>query len=341
MVIFYAIIALLCLWGFRWRKGTDPDYLSKEQGDAVKGIFILMVLVSHADGYISAAGYAYTGFGDSLFKLIQCRFGQLIVVMFLFFSGYGVMSGIQGKGDGYVRSMPRHRILGTLLNFDVAVVCFAILGLITGTVYPLRQYLLSLLAWEGLGNSHWYIFVILALYAFSWISALLSKSGWWQVLITTVLTALLYVLLLHFKDPQWYNTLIAYPLGILAFLGKKNPDSISRPVYWAALAFAITCLALTYMHHEDPYQLVYSLRALAFTVVMVLLLMRIRVGNPVLSWCGRNLFPIYVYQRLVMIPLAHYDPFGITCRAPLLFVLVSCGLSLLIVPLCNRIRIKL
>ena len=111
MIVFFLVIALLCLWGFGFRREADGDYLSRQQGDSVKGIFILMVFLFHANSYVQEAGYAYAHWTDAVFLDLCAKFGQLIVVMFLFFSGYGVMSAIRNKGAAYVQAMPRHRIL--------------------------------------------------------------------------------------------------------------------------------------------------------------------------------------------------------------------------------------
>ena len=99
-----------------------------------------------------------------MFLDLCAKFGQLIVVMFLFFSGYGVMSAIRNKGAAYVQAMPRHRILTVLVNFDVAVVIFAVLQLLLGRVFPVNRYLLSLVGWEQIGNSNWYIVAIAILW---------------------------------------------------------------------------------------------------------------------------------------------------------------------------------
>ena len=342
MVVFFIFIALLCLWGFGFRKDSDGDYLSKVQGNAVKGIFILMVILFHANGYVREAGYAYSQWSDPLFLGIRAKFGQLIVVMFLFFSGYGVMSSIRSKGEAYVKAMPRHRILNVLVNFDVAVICFALVQWLLGQVFPAGQYLLSLVAWEEIGNSNWYIFVILLCYAATWLSAKLFKSGWKTLALTLALLCPLYVLLVHFKAPHWYNTMIAYPLGMAACLGKKRLDALGKTgFYWPALAAGFICLALTYIHHEDPVGLVHSFRSVVFASVMVLLLMKVKVGNPALNWLGKNLFPLYIYQRIPMILLNHFDPRGITAGHPVVFIALSFVFTIALVPLVNKLTIRL
>ena len=336
MIAVYFIIALLCLRGFGLRKEADGDYLSHRQGDAVKGIFILMVFLNHANYYIREAGHQYVNWYDTLFLDVSGKFGQLIVVMFLFFSGYGVMTAVKNRGAAYVRAMPRRRILTVLLNFDVAVVLFAILQLALGQVFPAKQYLLSLVGWEQIGNSNWYIFVILLCYAATWLSARLFGDGWKTLALTAGLLAVLYGVLAGCKEPYWYNTIVAYPMGMAACLGKERLDGIGAKTYWAALAVSVLCLTLTYIRHQDPLGLVHSFRTVAFTAVMVLLLMKVKVGTPALDWLGKNLFFLYIYQRILMILLAFFDPCGITASRPLLFVLVTFVLTLGLVPVMRK-----
>lgn len=342
MIVFFLVIALLCLWGFGFRREADGDYLSRQQGDSVKGIFILMVFLFHANSYVQEAGYAYAHWTDAVFLDLCAKFGQLIVVMFLFFSGYGVMSAIRNKGAAYVQAMPRHRILTVLVNFDVAVVIFAVLQLLLGRVFPVNRYLLSLVGWEQIGNSNWYIFVILVCYAVTWLSALICKSGYKMLIISVLLLSAFYAVLVHCKEPHWYNTMVAYPLGMAAGLWKDRLDKLQKtPGYWVALVLGFLGLALTYIHHEDPVGLVHSFRSVVFAVVMVLLLMKVKVGNPVLDWAGKNLFLLYIFHRFPMILLSHFDPWGITAGHPVLFVLISFALTLVIVPIVRRIQVRL
>lgn len=138
----------------------NPDYLGREQCESVKGIFILLVFFSHFMGYVRQTGGV----------AFDMPLGQLIVTLFLFYSGYGVMESIRTKGAAYVREMPKRRILTTLLNFDIAVLAFIGVDLLLGQSLTAKQCLLSLVAWDSVGNSNWYIFVILLCYVAAWMT---------------------------------------------------------------------------------------------------------------------------------------------------------------------------
>lgn len=165
MIYTLIFLFLLVVYGIRFdREKAYGSYLSRERTDSIKGIFILMVFFSHIKDYIVKAGYEYSGQGDEVFQYFFSFIGQLMVVMFLFYSGYGVMESIRKKGEAYVVAMPRHRVAGTLINFDVAVLIFLVVDLLLGRDVVLSKIVLSFLAWDSLGNSNWYIFAILICY---------------------------------------------------------------------------------------------------------------------------------------------------------------------------------
>lgn len=138
------------------------DYLGREQCDSIKGLFLLFVFFRHFMGYvIQAGGHTYV-FDEYL--------GQMIVTLFLFYSGFGVMESIKKKGDEYVKSMPKRRILTTLVNFDIAVLAFIALDLMLGRPITIKQTLLSFVCWESVGNSNWYIFAIICCYIAAFVS---------------------------------------------------------------------------------------------------------------------------------------------------------------------------
>ena len=165
MIITLILLVAMCLWGIQTGKGRAYEgYISKGRSNAIKGQFILIVFLSHIQNYIVNAGYVYHGLGDEAFLMFFNMIGQLMVVMFLFYSGVGVMESIRIKGDTYIRTIPKHRVLNTLVNFDIAVCFFLIVDLLIGKETSLQKFILSLTTWDNLGNSNWYIFSILVCY---------------------------------------------------------------------------------------------------------------------------------------------------------------------------------
>ena len=331
MVLTIVFLLLLCLYGIQ--SGRDKafgDYITKERTNSIKGIFIIVVFLSHIRPFILNSGYDFNGTGDLLFRRFLGIFGQLMVVMFLFYSGYGVMESIKRKGDSYVKSMPRHRILNTLLNFDVAVCIFLAVDLLLGQHVTAPQFLLSLVAWDSVGNSNWYIFAILICYIVTWLSALFTREPvqlLWSVFILITIAA---IVLFFFKEYYWYNTLWAYPAGMYYSNNKQKIEGYIDTHYTKSLLILILLVAL---FSSIPWNLAgFRVNALsiAFALAIVTLSMRLKIDNPILRWCGEQLFPLYIYQRIPMIILAATLPSWMLNGHPLVYTVMCIVATVLI-----------
>lgn len=124
MIFFYIILFILVLCGLRYKK-NNQDYISVQQTNVIKGIFIWLVFMGHIIPYITKV-VPFELFVDKAASGVVSILQQLVVVPFLFYSGYGVMNSIKNKGAGYVDSIPTKRLLNTMLNFGVAVLFFGL-----------------------------------------------------------------------------------------------------------------------------------------------------------------------------------------------------------------------
>ena len=165
MIVWCLLILIVSLVNIQvCRNGFFPDYLEIKQSNAIKGVFILLVFLWHALTEIKYCGFSFERQVDWLAQAFHREMGQLVVAMFFFYSGYGVMRSLILKGEAYLQSYPRKRLLTTLLNFDIAVCCFIILTIIIGGKVSILQIALSLVGWRSFGNTGWYIFIILCCY---------------------------------------------------------------------------------------------------------------------------------------------------------------------------------
>lgn len=317
MLLFYIIILLLSLYGISFIKsGFNQDYISKEQCNAIKGIFILFVFTRHIWPYLSKFGYDFSAPGDSLFINIDRWMGQLLVVAFLFYSGFGVMESIKSKGEPYIDNMPRKRILNTLLNFDVAVLVFLVIDLILGINLKLNTTLLAFTGWTSIGNSNWYIFIILVCYFCTWIGFKLGK-GW----MAYFLLATAYIILFNTKsNPVWYNTIFSFAAGLFYSRFKSQIEPFVHQWYWIVLPACILVFFSVHTQNFAFYGLKDNLTSILFALSIVVVSMKIKVGNKALIWCGTKLFPLYIYQRIPMIFLSKFDGGAFISQHPFVYV---------------------
>jgi len=347
LLIIVLLLFALCLYRMEVNfRGFHGDYLSKAKTDAVKGIFIMLVVLTHAMGYFNDLGYEFEGWGDNWYAALCDIMGQLVVVMFLFYSGYGVGESYRAKGESYLKTYPRRRILTTLLNFDVAVMAYVILALALGKEVTVLQSLLSLTGWESMGNSNWYIFVILCCYALAWV-VLRSRlpSRVYRVVLLFALCLALLAVLSRFKDSYWYDTVLSFPLGFMFSAYKVELERQLKRWYWVVLCLLLLLLLVQFYGYfigwyADRLCLTYNALSITFALLIVVLTMKVGVGNRPLEWLGRNLFPIYIYMRLPMIVMVDRHPDFVMAQ-PWAFIVISLAVTLLIAMLYRYWRIKL
>ena len=153
MSLFLIPLAALCLYGMKFSgKEFRTDNMSPQTTTAVNGIFTVLVFMCHI---INTSTYQYGGLADKIFR-DYLNIGQLVVVTFLFFSGYGIAESLRKK-PGYAKKMPYYRIFRVWLNFSAALLLWLIFDLIRGTALNAKMILLSFTGWESLGNSNWFM----------------------------------------------------------------------------------------------------------------------------------------------------------------------------------------
>ena len=334
MILFYILLTLLIISRLRVQlKGFYSDYLSFDTTNAVKGVFIALVFIKHATPYILNSAYEFdNSIWSRLFFSVDARVGQWIVAMFLFYSGYGIMESIKKKRTEYIASIPRKRILTTLVNFDIAVALFAIIALLLHKEYSLKDYLFSFTSWESVGNSNWYIFVIMLCYLITYIcfrSSTHKESYPTRILICFFLLGLSVLTLFYLKPSWWYDTLLCFGFGMVYSGYCERIEHFLQRWYWLILPVLIFIL---YVLGQSPYYLrglVHNAYCIVFCMIVVMLTMKFKINNSILIWLGKNLFPLYIYQRVPMIILSSICGGAFVSSYPVLYTF-SCLLITLL-----------
>jgi len=301
----YIVVFALAAWGMSFKRHGFYDALARETTAAIKGIFIALVFVSHISGYVDSLGYSYASCGGKLFLFLKRLLGQLIVVMFLFYSGYGVMMSARHKGRAYVAQIPKRRILTTVLNFDVAVLVFVLAGWLSGMELSWRKIGLSLIGWESVGNSNWYIFVIVLCYGAAWLSSTVMSMKVGDLggggALCSIIVLCIGLILSFVKPVWWYNTIMAFSFGCLYAEYKEKIERRVQQHYrvYCVATFSLLIVLMGILK-STTYGGWHNLLAIVFAFSVVIFSMKIKVGNRCLFWMGINLFPLYIYQRLPM-----------------------------------------
>ncbi len=289
MILLWFIVALLCLYKIQFsflgkNKITDKgkiysDYMSLKKTTSIKGIFILIVLISHISQRLNLSDFVLNKiFLKANFTWLE----QSMVVMFMFYSGFGVMMSALKKGKQYYKNIPIKRVLKVLLHFDIVMLLILIIKALMGNKFSPSQVLLSILPWDN----YWYVFAILILYLISYIAFMIGKNNKVLVLSISFALTIVYILAIHsVKDIWWYDTVILYPLGMLYYTVKDKIENLfkNRPfIYWICLivSAALFCVSL----FKLDYFIVHEIKHILFGVIIVLLTMKVQIHNKILNF---------------------------------------------------------
>ena len=284
MLLCYIALAILLVFNLRYsRNGFNDNYLSFETTNSIKVIFILLVFIKHIIPYILNAGYIFPdSICSRIFVLLNSFVGQWIVVMFLFYSGYGVMESIKKKGMDYVVSIPRKRVLSTMINFDVAVLVFVVISLFAPVNYSVSHYILSFIGWENIGNSSWYIFVIVLCYLIAFLSFRNRTNSNSKNAMYCILLLMISILVLYFvKQFWWYDTMICFGVGMLYSLYKEILEQFLKKYYWTILVVLVALIVSLRLGQSLCYPCLSILNNALFGILVVLLTMKFQVNNPI------------------------------------------------------------
>lgn len=304
MSLFLIPLAALCLVGIKFSgKEFRKDYMSPQTTTAVNGAFTVLVFLCHV---LNTSTYRYGGIADEIFKN-YIQIGQLVVVPFLFYSGYGVAESLRSK-PGYARRMPYHRVFKVWLSFAAALLFWFVFDLVRGLEMNAKMILLSLTGWDSLGNSNWFMFVIFCLYLITFVSFVICADRFVPgAVVTTLLSAgLVAALIVLHKETHWWSTVVFYPLGMWYSLLKPRIEKLlqkNNGVYWCSLAaFAVLTAAAHYLYiHRGYRQGVFMASGCFMMAFLITALMKFTVCNKTLLWIGKNLFWIYILQRIPMV----------------------------------------
>lgn len=332
------IIVAFCGAQFAPPGRLHTDYCFKATTTAVNGIFVVMVFFRHLNTYLQVSA------ADPLQKqwaTVNGFLGQLIVVSFLFYSGYGIFCSIEKKGTPYVRRMFPHHFLRLFVHFDVCVLLFALVNVLLHRQMSGKDLLLALTTYTSIGNSNWYITAVLLLYICTMAAFLCFRRHPLPalVLVTVLCIGCVFGQIKLHRPDYCYNTMVVFPLGMwYRYLQPKIDALLQRSGLVYSLAVCGTLLVFgfsgKYLKRGVEF---YSLWACAFAGLLVLLTMKIKPGNSVLTFLGSHVFSIYILQRIPMMVLSRL---GFAAK-PLQFLALSFACTVVIALLFDQITGKL
>lgn len=321
MLIFIFILIAVIFVGIQQADKNEfySDYCGRKQTTSINGIFVILVFLRHAAQYLSLDDAL-----SSPFVTLNRYLGQLIVVTFLFYSGYGMTESIKKKGSDYVKSIPAKRFFRIWYHFAIAVTLFVIWNLIFGRKLPVSKTLLAYTGWSSIGNSNWYMLVTFVLYIAMFISFIIFRKSKFAAAVLTSLLAFGFILFeRRMGMPAYcYNTMMCFPAGIFFSLVKPYFDKIflKNDIIWVLGTGVVFGLFYYFGTVREKSVIFYTLWAIFAAFLVLFITMKVKIQNSILDWFGHHVFSIYILQRLPMNTLQY---FGLNESHKYAFLLIS------------------
>lgn len=330
MIIYIILMIVLATVGMRPVPFESP--FSRNKTLSICGFSVLLVVLSHIVclGLIPM-GYVPGNLLDGSYLLFRSFTGQLIVVPFLFCSGFGVMEQIKGNGGGYVKCFPRKRILPLWCNYMIAVMIYTIFNILIGVKFNALIFVESFFAWnrfssfQNIGHPTWYVFCIIMCYVFSVISYYISRRGQLWVLLGFIV---MYIIgLMHIKPSYFYDTILCYWIGAACSTYRSQIEKLLQKHSIGILAVS-SILFVALFKVRIGFSLQPTVHGILMMVAYMAFASRMSFGNKWFCWLGKKVFPIYMYHMLFFFIFAYFytGPVTNSIAHIALIVIVGCTL---------------
>lgn len=189
--------------------------------------------------------------------------------------------------------------------FFLAWILFLILELVLKSNYSVAHYIMSAFGITSIGNSNWYVVVIIALYFSTYLSTLIASNQRDALIVNIVLGILLIFILVKFNMySYWYDTIPAYIFGVAYSYFKPKILSFYKKNKANRWILFFVSLILTgvfgLLNALNPSIYYFILMELAFSMVFACFLSLFIVGNKIVITLGKYCFWIYILQRIPM-----------------------------------------
>ena len=275
------------------------DYMDIKNTNPIRGIFVWMIIIRHYTSY-------YKDTEKYLYKKIIDNFGQKIVSLFLFYSGFGIYESLKKKGLNYVNKLPiKCTIL--LIKYQIILLLFIINNLILGIKVKLKDYLGSIIFKSSIGNSNWFAFTIITLYFYSFISFKFVnyKFNYIGIILLSFICILHIYLIYNYFYPNMRFTvdnILCFITGFYFSLINNffNKIVMKNDIIYLGILSILVSIYYYYYIYKIKTVLIVSITHSFFCLIVVFISMKIRFDNEFLRLLNSHSFSIYLLQRIVM-----------------------------------------
>ncbi|WP_026889107.1 acyltransferase family protein [Clostridium beijerinckii] len=270
---------------------SNKIFMSKKHTTVLKGVAMVLVLVSHIGGY----GYNIA---------VTHPLGAIGVCIFLIVSGYGLNESIKRKGR---KCYFKNRIKRVMIPYWIVIlISYITLSFSKDTILNLIQYMFLLKLPEG---SYWYIEFILCWYVFFYFISLIKNRN--KKALVMIVVAIIFSLL-NLSDRVYVWQIVSFPIGVIISDYADTIYKMSLKAKKATIFIPLIVLVISVIIKKMPFvennelgftdtlcQITLSLSAGIFIVIIMYILYDLKVWK-ITSYIGEISYELYLVHPLLL-----------------------------------------
>ena len=298
-IFMIAVLTVLALYKAQLcgKKRRNEEYLSLQQAGYIKGIFAIYIVFHHVSQFCTGSGLRY-GFWNT---------GYLAVAVFFFLSGYGLLYNVTAS-ENYLKGFLKKRVLKILVPFLVVYFIYIIVDYFEGIRYSAMDIFESFFNGAPIAANLWYVLFILLYYIVFYIIALaVGAKRTWGIIVFSFLFLVAWCVFCFRKNfgGVWSISGFGITVGMLFAACKEKIEKLFDRAYFVfVILFTVAFFAV--QHVATRVYTVFggwSLKvamSLLFTLAVITLLYRIRIGNTILKFFGTISFELYMIHGVFL-----------------------------------------
>ena len=346
LYICLAVLGVILFAGSSIRPVSDAAFFDRVSSKEIQGALAVFIIFHQTVVALKANGEA----GDMEFFYY---YGILAVAFFFFSSGFGLLKR-RMTDENYLKGFMKRRIFTVLVPFFICNYIYLTDALLNNIIFRksfgFGEVILSFFGIFLVNNEMWFAVEIMILYVvFRLVFAKIKKPLTGIIIMTCVVLVMMTVGLFSghsttgimsywFKGEWWYNTIFMFPIGMLYAYKEEQINKVIKKAFASILiASSILFIIMDHIHRnlisisiywtEDykPHHILDKLTGLGqetlfeliFLILVITLMSRIKIGNPVIKFFGKISLEVIMLNYLMIDKLYFlYTMYGIGLYLP-------------------------
>ena len=347
-IICIALLGSLLLVGVSRRPKNDTAFFDRVSTKEFQGFLAVFIMLHQT---VVILKYAGLNIGGLMFFYY---YGILAVAFFFFCSGFGLIKRWM-TDNNYIKGFMRRRIFTVLVPFFICNYIYLTDALLSniriGAHFGFGAVICSFFGIFLVNNQMWFAVEIMLLYiAFRIVFAKVRKPLTGILIMTGVVIVMMVIGILSghsdsqimsywFKGEWWYNTIFMFPVGMLyAYKEERINKVIKKAFVSLVIASSILVLLMDHIHRNLISESIYwseyhnapnpildkllglgqeTLYELVFLILVITLMSRVKIGNPVIKFFGKISLEVIMLNYLLIDKLYFlYVQYGIGVYLP-------------------------